>query len=74
VGVTALALNLAEWTSTARAVSKVIVLELLPRHVSALLADPDLGPELSKYASSYTVRTAQGRALASSVGRCRLTV
>ena len=66
VGATALALNLAGWTSTSRAVSKVTLLELLPHHVSALLTDPDLGPELSKYSSSYTVRTAQGRALASS--------
>lgn len=52
------------YVSWAKAVGHdaVLVIELKPQHVHALLDDHDLGMELNKYASAYTVTAAQAQA------------
>jgi hypothetical protein len=64
VGMIPLTLNFKQYVSSAKAAGKhpAVVLELKPAHIQALLQDPELGTELNKYASAYTVKAAQGRA------------
>ena len=65
VGLVPLALGLEKYVSTSMAAGTkpVRLLELKKVHVDALMNDHDVGVELSKYPGSYTVKSAQGRAI-----------
>lgn len=74
VGLIPFTLDLKEYVSSARAVgtAPVRLLVLKPQHIQALLKDPDLAPKLRKYAAAYTIKSAQGRAMANAAAEREL--